>query len=115
MYQDWLPEALSLGQINKSPKFAPTCWLLHPTLRLPGLSPESCEEGHAPLILPHGSSLVRQGHWDGRMGLVGPLLGGSMVTYSMGRMWPLLQTHTTQSLLESPTLAPPGGAYNRFR
>lgn len=42
---------------------------------------------------------------------MGPLLAGSMVKHSMGRMWPLLQSHTIYFLLESPTLIPPRGVH----
>ena len=33
---------------------------------------------------------------------------------SVGRMWPQLQSHTTQFLLASPTIAPLGGAHHQF-
>ena len=46
--------------------------------------------------------------------LVGPLLGNRRFSHSMRRKCPLLQSHTTQSLPESPTLAPPGGVHRRF-
>ena len=40
----------------------------------------------------------------GRMELVGLLLGGSTVWYSMWGKWPLLQNYTTQSLPKSLAL-----------
>ena len=59
--------------------------------------------------------LIGQGNRVGRIGVVGSLLGDSTVRHSMGRMWPLLQSHTTQSLLHFPTSASPGGVYHMFR
>lgn len=53
--------------------------------------------------------------FHGRTGLKGSLLGDSVVRHSMGRMWPLLHSPITQSLLESPTPYPPEGSHHPFR
>lgn len=45
---------------------------------------------------------------------MGLLLRHFVVRDSMGRMWPLLQSCTTQSLLQFPILAPLGGVYLQF-
>lgn len=51
----------------------------------------------------------------GRTRLVDPPLEGSLARHSMGRRWSLLHSYTTQSLLESPTLTPPGRGHHWFR
>ena len=76
---------------------------------------EWVEAGYAPLTLLLGPRSVGWGVQIGRMGLVGPILGCSLVRHSVGRKWPLLQSHATQPLPQFPNLAPSGGAYFRFR
>lgn len=50
-----------------------------------------------------------------RTGLADPLLWEHAGMHSMRVLWPLLQSQTTQSLLESQTLAPSRGARCRLR
>lgn len=69
-----------------------------------------------PTDLSTGLKLSRSG-LPGRAdtGLVSPLVWDSMVWHSVGRTWPLLQSHIIQSLPKFPTLAASGGGHCRFR
>lgn len=67
-------------------------------------------------LLPHNTNSVGQGDSVERMGQWAPYLGA----VSSGTQWvdylkSLFQSHTTQSLLESPTLASPGGVHHWLR
>lgn len=98
---------LELGQVNKSSK-AP-CSL--PPNVSPSATPEIVwtssrafwrktiewsQAGCRLQTVPQGTSLIEWVTKVGRMGLVEPLLGGSVVKHWMGRKCSPLQSHTTQ-------------------
>lgn len=56
---------------------------------------KDCRAGHSHLPLPHDSSLVEQGNQVGKTRPVGPLIVGSIVRQSIGRMAPTLEPYNS--------------------